>query len=103
MSGQEVLRTIKNSPVHRDIPIVMMTGLSDEDQMRCAARNGANSYTLKPTDAQQLLADGFGQHELLDADSPAPQPAARGGSVRVVGVVTAGQDARSFGMRDRIL
>jgi len=55
LSGQEVLRQVKNSPEHCDIPIVMMTGLCDEEQMEQAARNGANSYTLKPANAQEFL------------------------------------------------
>ncbi len=55
LSGHEVLAQIKRSPAHRDIPVVMMTGLADEEHIRRAARNGANSYTLKPTDAQQLM------------------------------------------------
>jgi len=53
--GQEVLRQIKASPELRDIPVVMMTGVSDEDQMKRAAANGANSYTLKPANAEQFL------------------------------------------------
>jgi len=55
MTGQEVLRAIKSSPEHRDIPVVMMTGVCDEAQMAQAARNGANSYTLKPANAEQFL------------------------------------------------
>jgi CheY-like chemotaxis protein len=55
ISGQEVLRTIKGAPDYRDIPIVMMTGLCDEEQMAQAAKNGANSYTLKPANAEQFL------------------------------------------------
>jgi len=55
LSGQDVLRTIKSSPQHRQIPIVMMTGVSDEKQMELAARNGANSYTIKPASAEQFL------------------------------------------------
>jgi ActR/RegA family two-component response regulator len=33
----------------------MMTGVSDENQMAEAARNGANSYTIKPANAEQFL------------------------------------------------
>jgi hypothetical protein len=33
----------------------MMTGVSDEGQMKLAAENGANSYTLKPANAEQFL------------------------------------------------
>ena len=36
-------------------PVVMMTGVSDENQMREEAEFGANSYTIKPANAQQFL------------------------------------------------
>jgi len=55
MNGQEVLKTIKANPDLRDIPVVMMTGVSDEEQLKLAARNGANSYTIKPANAEQFL------------------------------------------------
>jgi two-component system response regulator len=55
MDGQETLRRIRAHPELRDIPVVMMTGVSDEAQMRQAAENGANSYTLKPANARQFL------------------------------------------------
>jgi len=55
LDGQTVLRMIKSDPVLCDIPVVMMTGVSDETQMAEAARNGANSYTLKPASAEQFL------------------------------------------------
>jgi hypothetical protein len=35
--------------------VVMMTGVSDEVQMRIAAETGANSYTIKPANAEQFL------------------------------------------------
>jgi two-component system response regulator len=55
MDGQTALKIIKSDPEIRDIPVVMMTGVSDEQQMRTAAANGANSYTLKPANAEQFL------------------------------------------------
>ena len=55
LTGQEVLAAIKSSPRHRDIPVVMLTGMCDEKQMQIAARNGANSYTLKPARADQFF------------------------------------------------
>ena len=42
-------------PEFRDTPVVMMTGVSDEKQMQEAAANGANSYTIKPANAEQFL------------------------------------------------
>ena len=55
MDGQETLRAIKGEPGLREIPVVMMTGVCDEEQMKLAAENGANSYTLKPASAEQFL------------------------------------------------
>ena len=55
MDGQETLKRIRENPAFRDVPIVMMTGVSDEAQMALAAANGANSYTIKPANAEQFL------------------------------------------------
>lgn len=55
MDGQAVLKAIKANPELRDIPVVMMTGVSDEEQMRMAAEVGANSYTIKPASASEFL------------------------------------------------
>ena len=55
MDGQRTLQAIKASEQLRDIPVVMMTGVADEQQMVTAAANGANSYTIKPANAQQFL------------------------------------------------
>ena len=55
MDGQTTLKQIRSDPAFRDIPIVMMTGVCDERQMHLAAANGANSYTIKPANAEQFL------------------------------------------------
>ena len=55
MNGQETLKRIRALPEFRDTPVVMMTGVSDEKQMKEAALNGANSYTIKPANAEQFL------------------------------------------------
>lgn len=55
MTGQEALKAIKSDPDFRNIPVVMMTGVSDESQMKAAAEAGANSYTIKPANADQFL------------------------------------------------
>jgi CheY-like chemotaxis protein len=55
MNGQETLRWIRSQEQYRDIPVVMMTGVADECQMAEAAANGANSYTIKPANAEQFL------------------------------------------------
>lgn len=55
LGGLETLKRIKNDPRLKHIPVVMMTGVSDEEHMRQAAEFGANSYTLKPADADVFL------------------------------------------------
>lgn len=55
IDGQQVLKTVKGDPALREIPVVMMTGLNDDVQKRLAAANGANSYTVKPTDPVSFL------------------------------------------------
>ena len=55
LDGQETLVQIRANPDFREIPVVMMTGVSDEKQMKLAAVNGANSYTIKPANAEQFL------------------------------------------------
>jgi CheY-like chemotaxis protein len=55
MDGQATLKAIKADPELRDIPVVMMTGVCDEKEMKTAAANGANSYTVKPANVEQFL------------------------------------------------
>ena len=55
INGIELLKKIKADPELRHITVVMMTGVSDEEQLRSAAAAGANSYTIKPANAEQFL------------------------------------------------
>ena len=55
INGLETLRQIRSDERLHEIPVVMMTGLCGEEQMRKAAEYGANSYTLKPANAEQFL------------------------------------------------
>ena len=55
LNGLDTLRQIKADPKLADIPVVMMTGVCGEEQMKLAAQLGANSYTLKPASAEQFL------------------------------------------------
>jgi CheY-like chemotaxis protein len=55
MNGLDALKLIKSEPTIQEIPVVMMTGVCAEEQMQEAAAAGANSYTLKPANAEQFL------------------------------------------------
>jgi CheY-like chemotaxis protein len=54
-SGQQVLSAIKGDPALCGIPVVMLTGLDDDQQKLLAARHGANSYVLKPSDPPAMM------------------------------------------------
>ena len=54
IGGLEAVRQIKANPRLRDIPIVVLSGLSDATAIGRASEYGANSYTVKPADADQL-------------------------------------------------
>ncbi len=55
MGGQETLKAVRADPRFSDIAVVMMTGVTDDDQKRMAMASGANSYTNKPTDAMTFM------------------------------------------------
>jgi CheY-like chemotaxis protein len=50
LNGLEVLRELKADADTKDIPVVMMTAIDDDKEKLEAARHGANSYCVKPTD-----------------------------------------------------
>ena len=55
MSGAQVLRELRSSARHYDLPVIMftaMTGAQDEEQARY---NGAQDYIRKPFDPKFLL------------------------------------------------
>jgi len=55
IGGQETLKAIREDARFSDVAVVMMTGVTDDDQKRLAMANGANSYTNKPTDAMTFM------------------------------------------------
>ena len=48
IGGLEVLRQLKADPRTRSIPVVILTGSSEEDEIAECYRLGANSYIVKP-------------------------------------------------------
>jgi two-component system response regulator len=55
MSGQEVLKAIRADRRFDHVPVVMMTGIGDDNEKVDAARNGANSYTVKPHEPTEFM------------------------------------------------
>ena len=73
-SGIEVLRLVRNSPEHYDLPILMLTGRRSEQDEQLAMRSGANDYLRKPFDVDLLVI----RVEALLAKARRPDHAAAG-------------------------
>ncbi len=55
LDGIGLLKLIRADPSLADVPVVMLTGVSCDRTLRAAAAAGANSYTIKPADADAFL------------------------------------------------
>ncbi len=55
MDGYEVCRRIKLNPETKDIPVIMLTCLSDGQDFEKAIELGADWYTTKPFDFKKLI------------------------------------------------
>ena len=53
--GHEVLTRLRADERYRDLPVVVMTGLDDDESERRAMDNGASSYTCKVRDTEDML------------------------------------------------
>lgn len=54
-NGQEVLQTIKGDNKFKEIPVIMLTTSSSEDDILRAYQNHANCFITKPVEADQFL------------------------------------------------
>jgi CheY-like chemotaxis protein len=55
IGGQETLKAIRQDVRFADVAVVMMTGVTDDEQKHLAMASGANSYANKPTDAVTFM------------------------------------------------
>ncbi len=55
MDGIEVLKHIKNDPVLKIIPIVMVTSSREESDLVQSYKLGVNGYVVKPVDFNQFI------------------------------------------------
>ena len=60
MDGFEVLEAIRNNPATEELPVIMLTSVSEFEHHAHATMKGANGYLTKPLVTNQLI-------EALDA------------------------------------
>ncbi len=72
LGGFDVLRSLKNDPDTRNIPVIMLSNLSEESEVRAAIERGARGYLVKSTVVPQQLADKVAE-TLAAAGRPALQ------------------------------
>ena len=56
INGMEVLKTLKTNEYTRSLPVVIFTSSNEESDRISSYKLGANSYLVKPMDADQYFA-----------------------------------------------
>lgn len=65
MDGLKLVKRVRTDPIHKDVPIVIITTESAEEDRQRALALGANAYITKPIQAPQVIAK---VRELLGLD-----------------------------------
>jgi len=56
MDGLKLVKRVRSDPAHKDVPIIIITTESSEEDRRRALQLGANAYITKPIQAPQVIA-----------------------------------------------
>lgn len=73
MDGYELCRSIKNNELLNKLPVILLTGLSDPEEILKSIQAGADCYMTKPCDDQLLLSkieDLIANNENLCINAP---------------------------------
>jgi len=54
MTGLDVLKTIRNTDQFKKLPVIMITGESDKQNVIESIKNGANDFASKPIDKKSF-------------------------------------------------
>jgi len=55
VDGLEVLRRLREHPVSRDLPVVVLTSSGEDRDVKTAYRHHANSYIIKPVNFEKFM------------------------------------------------
>ena len=67
MDGLKLVKRVRMDPVHKDVPIIIITTESAEEDRQRALSLGANAYITKPIQAPEVIAK---VRELLGLETP---------------------------------
>ena len=54
MSGPDLVRAIRSSPTHGQLPVLMITGIADKEDIVQALEAGVDGYLVKPFESETL-------------------------------------------------
>ena len=54
IDGYKLIETIRNDPEYKDIPIIVLSSLSKEEDITKGMETGANSYLIKPFNTKRI-------------------------------------------------
>lgn len=54
VSGLEVLQRLRDNPVSKDLPVVVLTSSSEDQDVQAAYHHHANSYIIKPVNFEKF-------------------------------------------------
>ena len=54
-NGFELIKTIRSNTDYKEIPIIILSSLSGNEEIEKGIQSGANSYLLKPFDSKRVL------------------------------------------------
>ena len=69
MDGYTACHTIKKDPINKTIPVIMLTAIDYELNMKLAEEMGADGYITKPFDSRDLL-DVIGKFGICPSGEP---------------------------------
>lgn len=55
VGGYEILSFLQSSPQHRNLPVIVLSGLGDLKNVALAYQKGANSFLVKPVETSELI------------------------------------------------
>ena len=54
IDGIRLIKTIREDPVYAELPIIILSSLSTDDDIKTGLDAGANSYLIKPFNAKRI-------------------------------------------------